>query len=56
MRNIPEIKELVKVIHSVSVFVKSHRLVKAAYKHISQQVDPKGINAFSLPSYLIQLC
>ena len=56
MRKIPEIKELVTVIHSVSVFVKSHRLVKAAYKHISPQVDLKGTNAFYVPVYLIQLC
>jgi hypothetical protein len=39
---IPEIKELVKDIRDVAVFVKSHRLVKAAYKRISQQVNPKG--------------
>jgi len=56
VRKIPKIKELVKVIHSVSVFVKSHWLVKAAYKHISPQVHLKGTNAFFVPLYLIQLC
>jgi hypothetical protein len=40
---IPAIEELVKEVHYMSVFVKSHRLVKAAYKRISQVVNPKGI-------------
>ncbi len=39
---IPQIKELVKDIRDVAVFVKSHWLVTAAYKRISQQVNPKA--------------
>jgi hypothetical protein len=35
---------------SVSVFVKSHwRLVKAAFRHISQEVNPNGTMLALLP-------
>jgi hypothetical protein len=39
---ISEMQQLVKEVRSVSVFVESHRLVKEAYKRLSQQVHPKG--------------